>query len=137
MPVKKSKQFRWDGVEVRPYKDTPGAFEGVTRQVLGKPVGAKFELRYFEVEPGGYTSFERHMHDHLVIVVNGSGTVLLGDEETDIEPFDVVEVPPMTPHRFRGGSEALGFLCVVDQERDRPEPLYTANTLEAVERPTE
>jgi len=35
-----------------------------------------------------------------------------------------VRVAPGDPHQFRNtGTEPLGFLCVVDAERDRPTPL--------------
>ena len=36
--------------------------------------------------------------------------------------FDLVTVPPSTWHQFRASTEApLGFLCMVDAERDKPE----------------
>jgi mannose-6-phosphate isomerase-like protein (cupin superfamily) len=39
-------------------------------------------------------------------------------------PFDCVFVAPGEPHQFRADDgEPLGFLCMVDRERDRPEPL--------------
>jgi len=48
--------------------------------------------------------------------------VLIGDSIAAIEPFDVVEIPPMTWHQFYASeSEPLGFLCIVDCERDRPQ----------------
>ena len=44
------------------------------------------------------------------------------DEILDIRPFDLIRVTPMTWHQFRAGAgEPLGFLCLVDRERDRPE----------------
>lgn len=121
---------------MREYKQAPGEYEGVTRQAISEPEAAKFQTRYFEVAPGGYTSLERHQHDHVVIVVRGAGEVLLGDAREAIEPFDLIEVPPMTPHQFKNtGGEPLGFLCIVDKDRDRPEPLTPANTVNPGERP--
>jgi quercetin dioxygenase-like cupin family protein len=115
--------FRWQGIEPRPYKQG-GGFEGVTRYVLADELPAGFALRYFELEPGGYSSLEKHRHVHLVIALRGSGKALVGDEVVSLEPFDAVYVAPMTPHRFiNGGTDPFGFLCPVDAERDRPQPL--------------
>jgi quercetin dioxygenase-like cupin family protein len=39
-----------------------------------------------------------------------------------IEPHDLISVPPLTWHQFRATErEPLGFLCLVNAERDRPE----------------
>ncbi len=39
-----------------------------------------------------------------------------------IGAYDLVTVPPRTWHQFRALANApLGFLCMVDAERDRPE----------------
>lgn len=115
--------FRWQGVDARPYKQ--GAdFEGVTRYVFTDQPSADFALRYFEFEPGGYSSLEKHRHVHLVIVIRGKGKALVGQEVVELAPFDAVYVPSMTPHRWiNDGSDTFGFLCPVDSDRDRPQPL--------------
>lgn len=137
MPVRRFSGFRWTGAEIRPYKNSPGLYLGVERQLLASHESAAFEARYFEVQPGGYTSFERHMHVHVVIVVRGEGEVLLDDATEPIGLFDIVEVGPMEPHQFRNtGPEPLGFLCIVDKLRDKPEPLGAANTVDTAERQT-
>lgn len=123
----KSRGFRWDGVELREYK--PGEedhFRDITRQtLLGRAEDEEelsFVTRYFEVEPGGYSSLERHQHPHSVVVVRGRGRVVLGEDVREVTPFDCVYVAPGEVHRFRAADdEPLGFLCVVDRERDRPE----------------
>jgi quercetin dioxygenase-like cupin family protein len=123
MAVKKFKCFAWDGVEPREYKDNPGSWQGVVKHVLAKPASAKFEARYFEVAPGGFTSLETHEHAHVVIVVRGAGLVDLDDEQLHLGMLDVVEVGPYEKHQFiNEGSAPFGFLCIVDAERDRPTP---------------
>jgi quercetin dioxygenase-like cupin family protein len=80
-----------------------------------------FEPRYFEIEPQGYTSFEKHAHEHFVVVLRGKGQVRLDDQEYDLNLHDMVHVKPNTPHQFSNPtSEPFGILCVVDKERDRP-----------------
>lgn len=115
--------FRWDEVDVHPYKEDGTIFKSVTRQTLFKGVeNLPVELRYFEVGPEGHSTLERHEHVHVVMVARGSGQVLVGDTVTAISQFDMVHIPPMTWHQFRAtNGEELGFLCIVSQERDKPQ----------------
>lgn len=128
-PVSKILHFNdhaWTGVVPRPYKDAPGAnWSGVTRHpLLGEPEGLPFHVRYFEIQPGGYSSFECHDHQHAVMVIRGRGAVRLGDRWEDVGFGDVVYVAGKDPHQFRAADdEPMGFICVVDAERDRPVPL--------------
>jgi quercetin dioxygenase-like cupin family protein len=101
-------------------------FSGVTRHTLARPeeLPAAYELRYFEFAEGGYSSLEKHRHSHFVIVLRGEGRALVGDRVVDCRPFDAVYVPPFAPHRWsNAGDEPFGFLCTVDRDRDRPQPL--------------
>ena len=87
------------------------------------------ELRYFEVAPGGYSTLERHEHVHGVMILRGAADVLVGAEIRPVRTFDLVHIPPMTWHQFRTkGDEPMGFLCMVNVERDRPQ-LPTADDL--------
>ncbi len=115
--------FRWRGVAVHPYKPEGSHFRDVTRQVLfAADGGARSELRYFEVGAGGHTTLERHQHVHQVVIVRGRGRALVDGSVVEVAPFDLVAVPPRSWHQFRAArDEALGFLCLVDAERDRPE----------------
>ncbi|MBI3436227.1 MAG: cupin domain-containing protein [Proteobacteria bacterium] len=115
--------FGWDGVEPRPYKDDDRAlFRAVTRQVLFSHPRMAGELRYFAVAAGGFTTLERHDHMHAVMVLHGRGSCLVGDMVKAIKYLDLITVPSMTWHQFCAeGDEPLGFLCMVDAQRDRPQ----------------
>lgn len=115
--------FRWDGVEVLRYKDEGAAsFRDITRQVLFDEVPAGTQWRYFEVAPGGHSTLERHEHTHAVLVLRGRGRVLVGDRVHTLAAHDLVEIAPLTWHQFRADAgEALGFLCLVAADRDRPQ----------------
>jgi mannose-6-phosphate isomerase-like protein (cupin superfamily) len=121
--VRQIDPFRWEGISVRPYQVDGTHFSGVTRQVLfegGEGLGC--QLRYFEIAPGGWSSLERHRHAHAVMIVRGRGRVLIGDRVVDAGTNDLVRVPPLTWHQFQpGGPDPLGFLCMVDCERDVPQ----------------
>ncbi len=120
---RKAKEYRWEGVDELPYKEDGRAlFKSVTRQVLFSDPGLRGELRYFEVAPGGFSTLERHRHMHAVLVLRGRGHCLVGAEVRPIETRDLVTVPPMTWHQFRAtAGEPLGFLCMVNAARDKPQ----------------
>ena len=127
--------FRWQGVEERPYKeDARALYKTITRQVLFSDPDMAGELRYFEVAPGGFSTLERHEHMHGVLILRGRGHCLVGDEVKELKMRDLVTVPPMTWHQFRAtGDEPLGFLCMVNTERDKPQ-LPTADDVARLKR---
>jgi quercetin dioxygenase-like cupin family protein len=115
--------YRWAGVEHKPYKEDERAlFKDVSRQVLFSRPDLAGELRYFEVAPGGFSTLERHEHVHGVMVYRGAGQALVGDQVVTVAQGDLVTVPPMTWHQFRAAvDQPLGFLCLVDAQRDKPQ----------------
>lgn len=117
--------FRWEGVDPVTYKKPGADWSAVSRQrLVGPAEDAPFHLRYFEVQPGGYTTYERHEHQHVVFALRGAGEVRLGDRWQPVSYGDVVYVAPNEPHQFRAaGDEPFGFLCIVAADRDRPIPL--------------
>jgi quercetin dioxygenase-like cupin family protein len=114
---------RWRDVELRAYKVEGSApFRDVTRQVLFDDPALAAQLRYFEVAPGGHTTLERHEHAHAVVVQHGCGRCLIGDRVYDLAEHDLIHVPALTWHQFRADADRpLGFLCMVNAVRDRPQ----------------
>jgi mannose-6-phosphate isomerase-like protein (cupin superfamily) len=117
------RDYRWEGVAELPYKeDVRALFKSITRQVLFADPALAGELRYFEMAPGGYSTLERHEHMHAVLILRGRGHCLVGSEVRSIETRDLITVPPLTWHQFRATKgEPLGFLCMVNAERDKPQ----------------
>jgi len=126
--------FRWEHVELEPYKiaaHSGGEFRGAARQVLagkrGEQIG--FHVRYFELEPGGFTSLEQHRHSHVVIGVRGRGTVRTGKARYSLGRFDTIYIAPDQPHQLAAnGKSPFGFFCIVNARRDRPRPVVEART---------
>ena len=114
---------RWEQVAVMPYKDAGQApFRDISRQLLFAEADLAAELRYFEIDAGGYSTLERHRHRHAVLVLHGRGRCLVGDRIHDIAEHDLVSIGADTWHQFRADrGSALGFLCLVNRERDRPQ----------------
>jgi len=115
--------LRWREVDVLEYKAEGSApFRAVTRQVLFDDPALACQLRYFEMAPGGHTTLERHVHAHAVVIQRGAGACLIGDTVYRVAPFDLVHIPALTWHQFKADpAEPLGFLCMVNAERDRPQ----------------
>jgi quercetin dioxygenase-like cupin family protein len=129
--------FHWTDALRRVYKEESTGWQGVSRTSLvggtdqpaetafAEPSHPPFHVRYFEVEPGGFTTREQHAHEHVVVVLRGAGLAELGNETAPLGFGDVVYVAPWEVHRFRceAGNEPLGFLCIVPAERDQPQAL--------------
>jgi len=124
---------RWTDVDLRLYKDEDAApYRAVSRQILFSDPRLMGELRYFEVAPGGYSTLERHEHMHAVMILAGGGRALVGATVHAIKPHDLITIAPWTWHQFRAApDEKLGFLCMVDAVRDRPQ-LPTPDELAAL-----
>ena len=127
--------YRWEGVDVLPYKeDERTLFKAITRQVLFSGPEQSSELRYFEVAPGGFSALERHEHTHSVLILRGSGHCLVDGTVRQLDTNDLISVPQMAWHQFRATqNEPLGFLCMVNSTRDKPQ-LPTAEELAALQR---
>ncbi len=114
--------LRWEDVPLKQYKEEGTHFKSITRQVLfDESSGLTNEVRYFEIQPDGHSTLERHEHVHAVIILSGRGRVMVGSQIWNVAAMDLVHVPPQTWHQFRADDDApLGFLCLVPCDRDRP-----------------
>jgi ribulose-bisphosphate carboxylase large chain len=118
--------YRWGAKQVEDYKPQAGAgvdFAGVTRQELVGASGERtsFDLRYFEIAPKGFSSREKHGHEHVIIGVRGKGICVKGSQELPIGVNDIVYIGPHETHQLKNeGTGPFGFYCIVDHTRDRP-----------------
>jgi len=138
VPVKKQRNqnrhyrfqnsYTWKGVRVREYKSGGDNWQGIARQTLIGEGGesAKFHLRYFEIEPDGYSSLEKHKHEHAVIIARGKGRAKINRRNIDLNFMDVLYIKPNESHRlYNPFKEPFGFFCIVNAKRDRPVPAGT------------
>lgn len=102
----------WEGVPLEGYgSDSPGA--SVRRFISRRDGSSNIEMRYFELQPGAHSNFERHNYEHGVLILRGQGTVRLGTETFPVSLGDAIYIPPDEIHQLRAGDQVLGFLCVV------------------------
>jgi len=123
--VLKNNQYHWTDVERKQYKTETTNFKDIHRYgLLGEKEDEQqlnSQTRYFEIQPGGYSSLELHRHPHTVVIIRGKGSLILENEIHDIDLHDVIFISPETIHQFHADQDDhLGFICVVDRYRDRP-----------------
>jgi quercetin dioxygenase-like cupin family protein len=121
--VIKASNYNWQGVDRKVYKTDTQNFKNIHRySLLGEEIQElNFQTRYFEIKPGGYSSLEQHRHPHSVVIIRGSGSLVLDNEIHDLNLHDVIFISPETIHQFHADKkEPLGFLCIVDRYRDKP-----------------
>jgi uncharacterized cupin superfamily protein len=88
---------------------------------LGDVVGSvETGLSHMAIPPGG-EGYPPHCHaaeEELFVVLEGSGTVTLGDESAEVRHGSVVSRPAGTriPHSFRAGDEGLAYLAYGTRE---------------------
>lgn len=120
---KHSGNFRWKGIKDLPYKMTGNEWTNVIRRVLIGSHGesTKFDVRYFEILPGGRSSLEKHKHEHVVICVRGKGIVKTGGTKREMMFLDTLYIAPEIPHQLTNPyDEPFGFFCIVNSKRDKP-----------------
>ena len=106
--------WTYSGVPVTEYRSNASA--GITKQVLvGMTEGATdYFVRYFTIPPGGKSALDQHQHQHGVVIVQGSGRVLLGEQWHDLRVGDAVFTSANEQHQFEAvGTQPLGFICVI------------------------
>jgi len=92
-----------------------------TRRDLGRAAGSRLSgLQHVSVTPGRRSSV-RHCHSHedeIFVVLEGGGTLLLGDERHPVRPGSVVSRPGATgvAHSFEAGDDGLVMLAYGTRE---------------------
>ncbi len=99
---------------------TRGGAKGVkVKYLIDQRAGAEsFFLRYYQVEKGGYTPLDQHVHEHEVFILQGKALVIGDDKEFEAKPGESIYVKSNEKHQFLNiGEEPLAFLCVRGGER--------------------
>ena len=83
--------------------------------LIGEVEGApNFFMRKFEIGEGGYTPYHVHDWEHVVYVLEGSGTLKGKDQTFTLRPGSSILVVPNEEHQFCADKNTgLTFLCSV------------------------
>ena len=115
-----NKVFSWEDARTRMYQNDEVNQVSET-WMIGKAEGAQnFAFRYYQVSPGGYSRKEQHPYDHGILVLQGSGEVLIDEGTYPISRGDIIYIPPDALHQLsNSGNDPLGFLCVIPARREK------------------
>jgi quercetin dioxygenase-like cupin family protein len=90
--------------------------DGVERKVFS---GEGATLAWTTLEPGHEPRPHSHPHEQIVYMVSGSVRFTVGDEETILEPGDMLVVPPNVEHFAETiGGETAVDLSIFSPKRD-------------------
>ena len=74
----------------------------------------RFQMRLFEVGPGGKTPLHTHDFEHEVYILKGEGKLIFEGEEKPFSKGYSIFVPEDREHSFvNTGGETLEFLCMI------------------------
>jgi mannose-6-phosphate isomerase-like protein (cupin superfamily) len=88
--------------------------EGLAAHFAAGPLELrKSGLSYQRIEPGKRQPWgHRHKEqEEIYVVVAGSGTAKLGDEEVQVGELDAIRVPPELARNFEAGPDGLSLLA--------------------------
>jgi len=112
MPIKIA-----EAVEAKPVT-VDGAAGVRMRMLIGPDEDVPtFNMRMFELDPGGHTPLHAHPWEHEVYVLEGSGRVREGPDEHEVAAGNCLYVPPNEEHQFLNtGERTMKFLCLVPRD---------------------
>jgi quercetin dioxygenase-like cupin family protein len=77
---------------------------GIWEHVLARSVeGEQCSLAVVELDPNSVVAEHRHANEQLGIVVSGSVTFRVGEEERALAPGGTWRIPPNVPHEVHAG----------------------------------
>ena len=87
----------------------------IKSNVIGSNQGwENHTLRLFRLAAGGQTPHHQHDWEHVNYVTKGKGTLMIGNQVTEISQGDFAFVPPNTMHQFRNPHDSdFEFICIV------------------------
>ena len=78
-----------------------------------------YVMRLFEVQKGGHSGDHSHDFEHIVYVLEGQGTLRLGETIHPVEKGAFTVIPANIRHQLVNTSksgEELKFICIVPKE---------------------
>ena len=79
-----------------------------TRVLIGShsPVQAEnFVMGYVELDPGGSVPVHEHIQEEVYYIVEGQGSIQVGNETKEVRSGDAIYIPTNEPHCLTNNSE--------------------------------
>jgi len=74
--------------------------------------GERLTMAVVELDPGAIAAEHQHDHEQLGMVLRGSVTFRVGDEERELRPGETWQIPSNVPHRAEAGPDGASVLDV-------------------------
>ncbi len=97
------------------------AVYNVEKQVLIGPEQGwdDYVMRMFTLGPEGYTPRHSHSWPHILYILEGRGTLFMGDDEHALTPGSTAYVTGGVEHQLLNtGKDDFVFICIVPKEGD-------------------
>jgi quercetin dioxygenase-like cupin family protein len=82
---------------------------------------------YFEVEPGDHLGRHTDSVEELLLVLDGEGVAIVGDERAEVGPGSMALVPALAPHEIHATGDrtlrVVGFFAGAEVEHVFDEPV--------------
>lgn len=76
-----------------------------------------YVMRIIELDKEGYSPAHAHPWPHINYMIEGDGTLLMGDKSYPVSAGAYAYVPAGTHHQFRNtGPNKFRFICIVPKE---------------------
>lgn len=100
--------------------EAPGVANVLKRVLVSPEQGWEgWVMRHFTLGAEGYTPRHTHSWPHIIYILSGNGTLLLGEKEHEVENGCTAYIPGGAEHQFRNpGGEDFSFICIVPEEGD-------------------
>src|SRR6266581_5896344 len=114
-PCKAKKEIQMQAVQI----DELELFEGWSQGDAGMRVRAGFPISsgtgtkstavvYFELEPGEHLGSHTDSAEEILLILEGKGEAMIGDEQAAVQTGTLTVVPALTPHSVKNiGEETL------------------------------
>jgi quercetin dioxygenase-like cupin family protein len=80
--------------------------------------GQQTTLALVELEPSALVPEHRHVSEQLGLVIRGSVSFRVGDEETELGPGGTWNIPSDVPHEVRAGPDGAVVIDVFSPTRE-------------------
>jgi mannose-6-phosphate isomerase-like protein (cupin superfamily) len=88
------------------------------RELLHGPnenLAMRYSLAWAKVSVGATTWKHSMKTSEVYFILNGKGRVCINDEITEVEKYDIIDIPPGAEQYIENiGEEELEFVCIVD-----------------------
>jgi mannose-6-phosphate isomerase-like protein (cupin superfamily) len=76
-------------------------WSNIAREMVGADHGIGVCLIFVDAEPGRGPSLHRHPYPEVFVMLEGTATFVLGEEEREVGAGEIVIAPAHVPHAFK------------------------------------